>query len=117
MKESPHKNQKATSSDEELYQKYNPQLLKITQEINRLHSQKAALLHKQKIKTEKARKARTRSLIKLGGLECVARLDELCNIELGKDLQTKETMKENVELLLGLLIISQNNYPTLFLIL
>lgn len=105
------KNQKLTSSDEELYQKYNPQILKITQEINRLHSQKEALLHKQKKQNERDRKARTRSLIQLGGLVSVSNLDEYCGIELGKDLQTDDTMRENVEMFLGLLINISEQIP------
>ncbi len=105
------KNHKLTSSNEGLYQKYNPQILKVTQEINRLHSQKAALLHKQKMQNERDRKARTRSLIQLGGLVSVSNLGEYCGIELGKDLQTDETLKENVEMFLGLLMSIAEQLP------
>lgn len=107
----PLENQKIRSNDEDIYQKYNPELLKITQEINRLNSQKAALLHKQKKQNERDRKARTRSLIQLGGLVSVSGLDEYCGIELGKDLQTDETLRESVELFLGLLINISEQLP------
>ena len=63
-------------------------LLKKTKiEINRLLAQKAALQHKMQKQETNKRKARTRTLIQLGGLLDLTPLLAICNIELGEDLQ------------------------------
>ena len=62
--------------------------LKITKtKINRLLAQKAALQHKMKRQKNSKRKARTRTLIQLGGLLDLTPLLAICKIELGEDLQ------------------------------
>lgn len=70
-------------------------------EINRLLAQKAALQHKMKTQENSKRKARTRTLIQLGGLLDLTPLLAICNIELGEDLQLYHPDKSST--LLGIL--------------
>ena len=70
-------------------------------EINRLLAQKAALRHKMKKQENSKRKARTRTLIQLGGLLDLTPLLAICKIELGEDLQLDYPDKSAT--LLGLL--------------
>ena len=70
-------------------------------EINRLLAQKAALQHKMKKQENIKIKARTRTLIQLGGLLDLTPLLAICNIELGEDLQLDHPDKSAT--LLGIL--------------
>ena len=69
--------------------------------INRLLAQKAALQYKMKKQENSKRKARTRTLIQLGGLLDLTPLLVICNIELGEDLQLDHPDKSAT--LLGIL--------------
>lgn len=84
------KNQKMTNS-----------ITKTKIKINRLLAQKAALQHKMKKQENSKRKARTRTLIQLGGLLDLTPLLAICNIELGEDLQLDHPDKSAT--LLGIL--------------
>lgn len=77
--------------------------------LNRLRSQKSALQHKMKKHDTKERKARTRTLIQLGGLLDLTPLLTICGIELGDDLQIDHPDKAAT--LLGILITSANQLP------
>jgi hypothetical protein len=77
--------------------------------LNRLRSQKAALQHKQKRKENSDRKARTRTLIQLGGLLDLTPLLSICGIELGDDLQLDQQNKAAT--LLGILVSVTNQLP------
>lgn len=78
------------------------QLSNIEIQINRLLSQKSALQNHIKKKENSQRKARTRTLIQLGGLLNLTPLLSICDIELGEDLQLNSPDKSAT--LLGLLI-------------
>ena len=69
--------------------------------IKRLLAQKAALQHKIKKQENSKRKARTRTLIQLGGLLDLTPLLAICKIELGEDLQLDHPDKSAT--LLGIL--------------
>ncbi len=69
--------------------------------INRLLSQKAALKNKLKRKENSQRRARTRTLIQLGGLLNLTPLLSICGIELGDDLQLE--YQDKAAMLLGIL--------------
>ena len=77
------------------------QYSKIEVELNRLHSQKAAIKHKLKIYDKSERRARTRTLIQLGGLLTITPLSDICKIELGDDLQINH--QDKADTLLGIL--------------
>ena len=81
-------------------------------EINRLLAKKAALQHKMKKQKNSKRKARTRTLIQLGGLLDLTPLLSICNIELGEDLQLDYPDKSAT--LLGILITFCNKLPKHF---
>lgn len=78
-------------------------------ELNRLHSQKAALQNKLKVMDKTERKSRTRTLIQLGGLLNISPLLSLCEIELGDDLQISH--QDKADTLLGLLSTICDNLP------
>ncbi len=78
-------------------------------EINRLLAQKAALRHKMKKQENSKRKARTRTLIQLGGLLDLTPLLAICKIELGEDLQLDHPDKSAT--LLGILSHLCNKLP------
>ena len=69
--------------------------------LNRLYAEKAALKHKIEKQENRARKARTRTLIQMGGLLELTPLPALCEIQLGDDLQGEHQSK--AALLLGML--------------
>lgn len=69
--------------------------------MNRLLSRKAALKSRLKKKENNQRRARTRTLIQLGGLLNLTPLLSICNIELGDDLQLEHPDK--AAMLLGML--------------
>ena len=78
-------------------------------ELNRLHSQKAALQLKLKTMDKTERKSRTRTLIQLGGLLNISPLLSLCEIELGDDLQISH--QDKADTLLGIISVLCNNLP------
>ncbi len=66
------------------------------------------MMHKLELTFRTARKARTRSLIAIGGLASKAGLVETFGITLGKDLQKSPEMKEPVAALFkGFLILNE----------
>jgi len=77
--------------------------------INRLLAQKAALQHKMKKQENSKRKARTRTLIQLGGLLDLTPLLAICKIELGEDLQIDHPDKSTI--LLGMLSYFSDQLP------
>jgi hypothetical protein len=79
--------------------------------LNRLHSQKAALQYKLKLREESARKARTRTLIQMGGLLELTPLPSLCDISLGDDLQLD--YPDKAAILLGMLSELANDRPNI----
>ena len=62
--------------------------------LNRLRANRAALLHQSEKSSKKQRKARTRTLIQLGGLVHKYGLTKKFGIELGEDLQVDEIARE-----------------------
>lgn len=68
--------------------------------LNRLYAEKAALKHKIEKQESRTRKARTRTLIQMGGLLELTPLPALCEIQLGDDLQGEHQSK--AALLLGI---------------
>lgn len=81
---------------------FSEELSNIEVKINRLLSQKAALKNRLKKRENSQRKARTRTLIQLGGLLNLTPLLSICDIELGDDLQLEHPDKAAT--LLGLLV-------------
>ena len=69
--------------------------------LNRLNHQKANLNFKQ---DSLSRKARTRTLIQLGGLIEKSRLTHLLDIPLGIDLEKDEASREKACVILGILL-------------
>lgn len=69
--------------------------------LNRLYAEKAALKHKIEKQESRTRKARTRTLIQIGGLLELTPLPSLCEIQLGDDLQGEHQSK--AALFLGML--------------
>ncbi len=70
-------------------------------QLNRLLSQKASIQHKLKIKNKSERKARTRTLIQLGGILSLTPLLDICDIHLDDDLQL--SYQDKADTLLGIL--------------
>ncbi len=86
---------------------YHPQSLKrlsLQVEINRLRTQQVVLEQKIKAQTKSARRARTRTLIQLGGLLNMIGLTDLCGIVEGEDLQLNMPAQNKAALLLGMLV-------------
>lgn len=81
--------------------KTSKQYSKIEVELNRLHAEKASIQHKLKIKNKSERRARTRTLIQIGGLLTITPLCDICKIELGDDLQINH--QDKADTLLGIL--------------
>jgi len=79
--------------------------------INRLSAQKAALETKQKRLNNASRKARTRTLIQMGGLMHMIGLSDLCGISEGDDLQLDMESRDKSAILLGLLTEIQEQLP------
>ena len=75
-------------------------LTNIKIKLNRLYAEKAALKHKIEKQDNHTRKARTRTLIQMGGLLELTPLPSLCEIQLGDDLQGEYQSK--AALLLGI---------------
>lgn len=75
----------------------------ISVKINRLNAKKAALKTTENWKDKSARRARTRTLIQMGGLINLVGLSELCNIIVGEDLQKDLEAMDKSAVLLGIL--------------
>ena len=82
-------------------QSFSKKLSRIEVKTNRLLSQKAALKNKLKKTENRQRKARTRTLIQLGGLLDLTPLPSICDIKPGDDLQLEHPDKAAT--LLGIL--------------
>ena len=87
----------------------NQKLTNIEVSLNRLRSQKSALEFKLKKQNNNQRKARTRTLIQLGGLLDLTSLPSICGIELGHDLQLE--YPDEAATLLGILVTAVNQIP------
>ena len=81
--------------------KNSSKLSNIKIKLNRLYAEKAALRHKIEKQESRTRKARTRTLIQMGGLLELTTLPALCEIQLGDDLQGEHQSK--AALFLGML--------------
>lgn len=77
--------------------------------LNRLRSEKAALRDIGKKQNNRLRKARTRTLIQMGGLLKLTSLPSICGINLGDDLQGEHQTK--AALLLGILAKCAESIP------
>lgn len=77
------------------------ELSSIEIKMNRLLARKAALKNRLKKKENSQRRARTRTLIQLGGLLNLTPFLSICGIELGDDLQLEHPDK--AAMLLGML--------------
>lgn len=65
--------------------------------LNRLRAERASLQNKLGHSSKKQRRARTRTLIQLGGLIHKCGLTEKFGIELGEDLQADEVAREKAK--------------------
>lgn len=92
-------------------QKLDASQLQIQVKINRLQSQKAALENKLKITNRPLRKARTRTLIQMGGLINMLNLPSICGINEGEDLQTDFEASDKAAVLLGMLAHLEDSLP------
>ena len=72
--------------------------------LNRLRSLKAQLNKKQKTYDNTDRRARTRTLIQMGGLLNMIGIPQLCGIEDGDDLQQDLENQDKAATLLGMLV-------------
>ena len=79
--------------------------------INRLQSQKAALENKLKLKVSSDRKARTRTLIQIGGLVNMLNLPSICGIHDSDDLQLDLEASDKAAILLGMLAHLEDSLP------
>lgn len=98
--------QKSSSS-----QKFDASQLQIQVKINRLQSQKTVLENKIKIKNNSLRKARTRTLIQMGGLINMLNLPNICGIDEGDDLQLNFEASVKAAVLLGMLAHLEDSLP------
>jgi hypothetical protein len=76
----------------------------MTQEVNRLYSALQQQNILSKVATKSTRKARTRTLIQLGGLLDKAGMAEKFNIILGEDLQSNVVQMDKAAVIFGFLM-------------
>ncbi len=76
----------------------------IDRRLNRLLSQKAALENVMKLGDTSKRRARTRTLIQLGGLVSMSGLLDLVDIQEGDDLQLDIISQDKSAILLGMFL-------------
>ena len=81
----------------------------IQTKINRLQSQKAALQNR--LDRNHKRKARTRTLIQMGGLLNMISLPAICGINEGDDLQLDLEHSDKAAMLLGMLTHLEDSLP------
>lgn len=86
----------------------------ITVKLNRLKAQRARLEHSEEKRTKRARMARTRTLIQMGGLLSIVTIPRWFDIELGDDLQTDLDKQDQSMMLLGLLATVVEQLPSEF---
>lgn len=86
-------------------------LSSIQAKINRLQSQRAALENKLKAKDNSLRKARTRTLIQMGGLINMLNLPNICGIDECDDLQLDLEASDKAAILLGMLAHLEDSLP------
>jgi len=79
--------------------------------INRLQAQNAGLENKLQTTSSATRKARTRTLIQLGGLMNLVALPNLCGINDGDNLQLDLEASDKAAVLLGMLVHLENSLP------
>ncbi len=84
---------------------------RIEVKINRLQSKKAMIENKLKAANKSQRKARTRTLIQLGGLLNMLNLPNICGINPGDDLQTDFEASDKAAVLLGMLVHLEDSLP------
>ena len=77
--------------------------------LNRLPLQKSALENRMKKQKNNMRKARTRTLIQIGGLVDITPLLSICGIKLGDD--SRLDFPDKAAALLGILVNSVNQIP------
>lgn len=65
-----------------------------------------------KLAKNELRKARTRSLIQLGGLVTLTGLLDYCDIEIGEDLQEDITAMDKAAILLGIFLEAYDTVPS-----
>ena len=94
-------------------QKLNQAQLQIQVKINRLQSQKATLENKLQATSKSLRKARTRTLIQMGGLLNMLNLPSICGINEGEDLQTDLEASDKAAVLLGMLTHLEDSLPSI----
>ncbi len=92
-------------------QKLDQAQLQIQVKINRLQLQKATLENKLKTASQSQRKARTRTMIQLGGLLNMLNLPNICGISSGDDLQTDFEASDKAAVLLGMLTHLEDSLP------
>lgn len=83
----------------------------MTINLNRLQSQYAVLTHQLQQNNKNERKARTRTLIQLGGLVQMLGLTSYVGIEEGEDLQIDGNARDKSAILLGILIEKVRGLP------
>jgi hypothetical protein len=79
--------------------------------LNRLHARKAKLKIQQDKRSKSHRRARTRTLIQMGGLLHMIGLSELCGIHEGEDLQLDSEAMDKAAILLGMLVALKEELP------
>lgn len=92
-------------------QKLDQAQLQIQVKINRLQLQKATLENRLKTNSKSFRKARTRTMIQLGGLLNMLNLPNICGINSGDDLQTDFEASDKAAVLLGMLVHLEDSLP------
>ena len=92
-------------------ERYQKKLDELTVSLNRLTAQKAHLMTTLKKDNNTERKARTRTLIQLGGLMDVSGLLNVFDICAGDDLERDATKSDNGAALLGCLITVMEQMP------
>jgi hypothetical protein len=76
----------------------------ITTELNRLRTQQVVIERKLSQQTKSERRARTRTLIQMGGLISMIGLADICDITEGDDLQLDIVSRDKAATLLGMLV-------------
>ena len=79
--------------------------------LNRLQTRKKAFLNEQSHVSRAKRKARTRTLIQLGGLIKLIGLSDYCGIVEGMDLQLNLEQQDRAAQLLGILVDAYGDLP------
>jgi hypothetical protein len=85
----------------------------LTVQLNRLRSQKAVLENNLRNITQRQRRARTRTLIQMGGLINLTNIPEILGIVEGDDLQIDIQNMDKAAILLGMLMSLEENFTLL----